>query len=154
MLLVFLSLRKMQGFRSQELGIDTHFSNVSQHHRHPPPQIQDDLEVLTWLHLRISLLPLLRVRTGTYLFAITVQPAVLVELLLLMLVLFLLQCYYNIVCSVITTVNHHLPSNPSLGYSPCSMPQSSVTLRRDFHSLSLLSWGRACNPLPSACRES
>lgn len=47
MLLVFLSLRKLQGFRSQELGVDTYFSNVSWHHHHPLPQIQDDLEVLT-----------------------------------------------------------------------------------------------------------
>lgn len=47
MLLVFLSLRKLQGFRSQERGVDTHFPNVSQHHHYPLPQIQDDLEMLT-----------------------------------------------------------------------------------------------------------
>ena len=47
MFLVFLSLRKLQGFRSQELGVDTHFSNVSQHYHHPLPQIQGDLEMLT-----------------------------------------------------------------------------------------------------------
>lgn len=55
MLLVFLSLRKLQGFRSQELGIDTRFSNVAQHRHHPWPQIQDSLEMLSYIcifHIR------------------------------------------------------------------------------------------------------